>query len=159
MRASSKHFGRFGVVVLALCALLSGCRDARVYDHYEPVSDEGWGRNDTVRFAVPRQKQGRYAVNLGLRFNHRYPYRGVSLIVNYEQLPSHRTAADTVQLRLLTDKGQPAGRVGITSASVATRLRELSLQEGDSLYITVHHNMRRDQLTGINDVGLQLVKE
>ena len=159
MRANSKRRGSLVAVVLALGVLLSGCRDARVYDRFEPVSDDGWGRNDTVRFAVPRQKQGSYAVNLGLRFNHRYPYREVSLIVSYEWLPSRRTATDTVQLRLLNDKGQPTGRVGITSASVATRLRELSLHEGDSLYVTVHHNMRRDQLTGINDVGFQLVKE
>ena len=48
--------------------------------------------------------------------------------------------------------------MGITSASISAKVKELNLRDGDSLYVTVHHNMRRDQLTGVSDVGLQLVK-
>lgn len=138
--------------------LLASCRDARVYDHFEPVNDDGWGRNDTVRFVISRQKSCKVDVNLSLRVNHRFPYRDLSLIVCYETYPSGNVDPDTVQIHVLNEKGQPIGRMGITSASISAKVKELNLRDGDSLYVTVHHNMRRDQLTGVSDVGLQLVK-
>lgn len=97
-------------------------------------------------------------VNLSLRVNHRFPYRDLSLIVCYETYPSGNVDPDTVQIHVLNEKGQPIGRMGITSASISAKVKELNLRDGDSLYVTVHHNMRRDQLTGVSDVGLQLVK-
>lgn len=158
MKANSKLSTVFAVVAMVL-TLLCGCRDGRFYDHYEPVCDDGWGRNDTVRFAIPRQAKGDYRVNLGLRINHRYPYRDLSLIVCYKTLPSGHTVSDTVLLHLINEKGQPAGPMGITSAAISRQIKALRLQDGDSLYVTVHHNMRNDQLTGIIDVGLQLSSE
>lgn len=158
MKANSIFLTAITTMAMAV-TLLCGCRDSRVYDHYEPVSDEGWGRNDTVRFSVSRQFRGDYDVSLGLRFNHRYPYRDLSLILCYKVLPSGRTLSDTVLVHVFNAEGQPGGSVGITSSSISYRVRQLNLQEGDSLYVTVRHNMRNDQLPGISDVGLQLAKE
>ena len=83
--------------------LLASCRDARVYDHFEPVNDDGWGRNDTVRFAISRQKSCEVDVNLSLRVNHRFPYRDLSLIVCYETYPSGNVDPDTVQIHVLNE--------------------------------------------------------
>ena len=146
MKANRTFMAAITTLVMAV-TLLASCRDARVYDHFEPVNDDGWGRNDTVRFAISR-----------LRVNHRFPYRDLSLIVCYETYPSGNVDPDTVQIHVLNEKGQPIGRMGITSASISAKVKELNLRDGDSLYVTVHHNMRRDQLTGVSDVGLQLVK-
>ncbi len=157
MKANRTFMAAITTLVMAV-TLLASCRDARVYDHFEPVNDDGWGRNDTVRFAISRQKSCEVDVNLNLRVNHRFPYRDLSLIVCYETYPSGNVDPDTVQIHVLNEKGQPIGRMGITSASISAKVKELNLRDGDSLYVTVHHNMRRDQLTGVSDVGLQLVK-
>jgi hypothetical protein len=38
-------------------------------------------------------------------------------------------------------------------------VRQLQLQEGDSLHVVVRHNMKREILPGIFDVGIKLLKE
>lgn len=145
------------VICLMMAAtLLCGCQETRVYDHYEHVSDNGWSRNDTLHFPVQRLFAGEYDVTLGLRLGHNYPYRNISLIVSYQTLPGGKTVADTVQLNVLNEKGQSEGRMGITSATVRCKIKELQTREGDSIHITVNHNMRREDLPGISDVGIQL---
>ena len=66
MKANRTFMAAITTLVMAV-TLLASCRDARVYDHFEPVNDDGWGRNDTVCFAISRQKSCEVDVNLSQR--------------------------------------------------------------------------------------------
>lgn len=137
------------------------CTDSRAYDHYEPVELDGWGRNDTTRYCVPRQGEGKYAMQLGLRATQAYPYKTVSLIVEWKVIPNKersasRVAADTVVCRIIDDKGRLSGKSGVSSSELLQHVSSFRLNRGDSLFVTVRHIMSRDLLPGISDVGIQL---
>ena len=55
--------------------------DPRTYDRYKSVSLQGWSRNDTLSFDIPRQWEGNYQLDLCLRAAQTYPYRNISMII------------------------------------------------------------------------------
>ena len=67
----------FVITVMGMVA----CNDARVYDKYRALPIDGWVRTDTVTFNIPRQKEGMYSIDLGMRVFQNYPYKSITLIV------------------------------------------------------------------------------
>ena len=70
--------------IIALMVITMGvasCSDPRTYDQYRSVSLQGWSRNDTLSFDIPRQWEGNYQLDLCLRAAQTYPYRNISMII------------------------------------------------------------------------------
>lgn len=137
-------------------ALLSSCTNGLVYDQYHHTPLAGWEKNDTLFFDVARlQEAGLYTTDLGLRINGSYPFTGLTLIVTQTILPQRQTRRDTVNCELMTSRGTIKGQ-GLSYYQYTYHVASLKLQKGDSLHVSVRHDMKREILPGISDVGIQL---
>ena len=140
---------------LVFSSLFLSCDSQRVYDHFAHTPLQGWEKNDSLRFDVPPLKQpGAYTMTLSLRHNESYPFTSISLIVDQRIFPGKRGRTDTIKCELF-QKASPGGN-GVSTIQHEYPLHRLVLSKGDSLHISVRHNMKREILPGISDVGIRL---
>lgn len=146
--------------LLSLCLValvVAGCKNSRVYDHYEHTPLSGWEKNDTLFFDIPPVAQGgSFHEELSLRVNGAYPFMQLSMIVEQMQLPMGFHRADTLNLKLQDHDGRVMGH-GVNYFQYSFPITNLQLNSGDSLHVIVRHNMKREILPGIADVGFRLV--
>ncbi len=146
------------MIVVAVLTLCSACTGRKVYAHYNPTSMIGWDRADQLSFDVPAVKDsGLYATALGLRVNDFYPFTSLTLIVEQKILPARQVRQDTLTFTLVDDKGSVKGQ-GVSTYQYRLPVSTLALHQGDSLHITVRHNMKQEILTGITDVGIEVTR-
>lgn len=143
----------------------ASCNDPRTYDQYRGVSLQGWLRNDTLTFDIPRQWEGNYQLDLCLRAARTYPYRNISMIIErkvifYRQRKKReKTYNDTVNCEIINDKGILVGQKGITSTEIHQAITSFHLNRNDSMQVKIHHIMSRESLPGISDIGVRLLKK
>src|SRR3712207_6790400 len=134
---------RLCFTLFILVALLSSCTQGLVYDQYHHTPLAGWEKNDTLFFNVGRmQEAGLYTTDLGLRINGSYPFTGLTLIICQTVWPSRQTKCDTVNCELISSQGTIKGQ-GLSYYQYNYHVTSLSLQRGDSLHISVRHDMKR----------------
>ena len=142
----------------------TSCSDPRTYDQYKSVSLQGWQRNDTRTFDIPRQWEGNYQLDLCLRAAQTYPYRNLSVIIERKVIyfrqrkKLEKTYNDTVNCEVINVKGTLVGHKGITSTEILQAVTSFRLNRNDSLQVKIHHIMNRESLPGISDVGIRLLK-
>lgn len=98
---------------------------------------------------------GVFTANLGLRINSSFPFMGLTLIVDQTVYPSHLTKSDTINCQLIDKNGNSKG-LGISYYQYNFKINQVSLNKGDSLVVRVRHNMKREILPGISDIGYSL---
>jgi len=144
-----------GLIILAMAA----CQQRAAFSHYEPVPLNGWNREDTVKFTFgPVAENNSFSETLGLRANLDYPFTNLSLIVEQEVMPSGTVHCDTLDISMIDVDGSPKGK-GVNHYQYDIPLNTISLLTGDSLFVSVRHNMKRENLPGISDIGLTLEKQ
>ena len=144
------------IVVVSLVIL--ACKTSTVYYHFESTPIAGWERNDTLKFSVPALKEaGGYREDISLRLNSDYPFMGLTIIVDQTVFPGQRHVSDTVNCRVVDEEGNVKGR-GLGFYEYDYPLTHLRLNAGDSLQINVRHNMKREILPGVADVGIRVMK-
>lgn len=145
-------------VALILCILFAACNEKKVYDTFRHTPLAGWEKNDSLAFDVPKLKaSGHYQSALALRINNEYPFMGLTLIVEQTVHPTHIKHVDTLNCALIGANGVPKGQ-GIGYYQYAFDITSMDLHEGDSLHISVRHDMKREILPGISNVGVSLTK-
>ncbi len=138
--------------------LCASCTGNKVYDHYDHTPIAGWEKIDTLKFDVPPlKKSGLYATSMGLRINNSFPFISMTLIVEQTVLPANRTVIDTINCPLTDKNGRVRGK-GIGLYQYRFPVSVMTLHENDSLHITVRHNMKREILPGVSDVGIELAR-
>lgn len=158
MRRASRSTRGVLMFAVALLGLFPSCNRKTIYNHYEHTPIVGWEKNDTLTFDVsPVRDSGIYYEELRLRTNGQYPFKGLSLVVEQTVLPLAYTHHDTLSCTLVDDNSNVKGK-GVTSYQYNFHLTNLRLNKGDSLHICVRHNMKREILRGVADVGLLLRK-
>lgn len=142
-----------------LLALLAACIGDKVYYSYDHTPLNGWEKNDTLIFGVPKmQAEGLYKSHLLLRVSQAYPFMSLALIVEQTVLPSNQTHTDTLKCRLIDEKGQTKGQ-GLNYYQYTFPINSLRLHAGDSLQIKVRHDMKREILPGVSDIGIQITHQ
>ena len=145
-------------VLLAAAAVLAlgSCTGNKVYDQYQHTPLAGWEKNDTLTFSVPRlQEQADYSSYLMLRINETFPFMGLTLIVEQKVLPSLETHIDTLRCSLIDKSGNFNGQ-GVSYHQYRFPVTTMRLCAGDSLQISVRHDMKREILPGISDLGIMI---
>ena len=146
-------------LLLTVVVALAACNRKTVYAHYEHTPMTGWDKSDTLAFDVPTIKAGgAYKEDIGLRLVNTYPFQGLSLVIKQTILPSGYTHSDTVFYNLFDRKGNTKGP-GVSFYQYQFHFNTLQLREGDSLHICVKHNMKREIMPGIADVGIRIDRE
>lgn len=145
--------------MLCLGLFLSSCIDKCIYDHYEHTTVGGWEKNDALTFDIPSLKEsGRYSMSLGLRTSEAYPFQNLSLVVEQTSFPAKKKTVDVVNCNIADRQGTMLGN-GITLYQYTMPIRKKFHMRGDSLHITVRHNMKREILPGIVDIGIKIDRE
>ena len=138
--------------------LLMACRDDTVYHRYLHTNRAGWERNDTLRFLIPPVKEaGRYSEELGLRTDGNYPFMTLTLIVEQSKGDAGILRCDTVECKLINKQGRPTG-TGLNHYQYTFPLATVDLEQEEPLRIVIRHDMKRELLPGIMDVGIQMTK-
>ena len=146
---------------------LSSCEDSLVYDSYIHTPIAGWEKNDILSFEIPPlASSGYYQEHLGLRINGAYPFMGLTLIVQQTVYPKEHKKMDkiekidTIQCKLIDNNGATKGQ-GISSYQYSFPINIYHFDENDSIHVTIRHDMKREILPGISDIGLKIsrVKE
>ena len=155
-----------GACVMTL--LLTACKWQTVYNHYEHTPIAGWEKNDTLTFCIgPLKAGGEYIEEVGLRISSDYPFTGLNLIVEQTVTSGEKNRAlverddqvqersDTLTCSLVDQQGRAKGR-GISHYQYLFHLTTLKINEGDMLYVAIRHDMKREILPGIADIGVKL---
>ncbi len=147
------------IISIFAIALLCSCGDGPAFMEYKHTPQSGWEKNDTISFCVPAaEKSGDYALTLLLRTDNTFPFMSVEMLVDVTEERSLQHERYTMICELTNERGITKGN-GINlfqhSFPIATR----HLEPGDSLHVTVRHNMKREILPGIPDVGLLLTEQ
>lgn len=137
-------------------ACLLACKGNKVYDDFQHTNLSGWEKNDHIVFEIPPvSESGTYESVLSMRITHEFPFKSVTLIVTQSVYPEERIVADTLKCDLIGDNGLPMGR-GVSYYQYDFPVGKQHLNKGDSVSISVRHDMKREILPGISDVGISL---
>lgn len=138
---------------------LAACNRRLVYDKYQSTPVAGWEKNDTLSFGIsPVDSAASYEARLGLRVTDAYPFTALTLIVEQHVFPSDEVRVDTVQCQLADARGNAVGK-GVSYHQYQFHVATVQLQHGDSIHVRVRHDMKREILPGVSDVGMSLLRE
>lgn len=111
-------------------------------------------RNDTLCYEADMlYYEGNCNMELGIRINNLYPYQNISIIV--EWLNGVVSKTDTID-KMFYNKELEFSEVGIGLYQYVFPFEELSVNAGDTISLRVRHNMSKEILPGISDVGIQI---
>lgn len=146
------------LVSLALLGATAACDRKTVYDHYEHTPVAGWEKNDTLTFGpIKIDQTGDYRECVGLRINGTFPFQSLCLVVEQRIYPQGTIYVDTMNCRVVNRDGSERGE-GVSYYQFDFDGPERVLNAGDSIYVYVRHNMKREILPGVSDVGIRITK-
>lgn len=147
------------ITITMVLLLLTGCKDGWVFSHYDHATTVGWEKNDAISFDIPPlEESGTYAMTLGLRLTDEFPFRNLHLVVQQTAYPSKRKHTDLVVCKVVDTQGSMLGN-GVSLYQYTLPVRKDFFKHGDSIHVEVKHNMKREILPGIADVGIILKKD
>lgn len=147
------------LLLFLLSALLAACNNNKVYDEFVHAPIKGWEKNDSLAFSIPSlEETGNYGLQLQMRTDNSFPFMSVVLIIDQKVIPGDTIYSDTLNCHVTDERGHTKGS-GINIYQHEFSISNRHLNKGDSLYITVRHDMKREMLPGISDIGLVLSKE
>lgn len=147
------------ILTLTVAAFFASCNNKAVYSHYEHVPQEGWERIDTLFFEVPPVKEaGIYQEEIGIRTDIGFPFQSLALNVAQDVLPQGEHFQTTKNCVLYDETGMERGS-GISRFQTVVYLTDVKLNAGESIRICITHNMRREMMTGVSDIGIILTRK
>ncbi len=147
---------------MALLAVgtLSSCQPNCLYHSFQTFNEEGWNKSDTLVFDVSKEQivEGNYNLQVELRNTQELKFKELWLVVYANNDDSLRFKSDTLQCKLVNEKGRFVGsglnRYYQTTHNVGT----LHLSKQHNVRIKLAHYMKKGRLQGIHDVGIRLTR-
>ena len=146
-------------MMLMTALLLTACNYYnKVYDKYVHADARGWEKNEPITFGIDSLDEGgQFAMVLGLRIGDNYPFQNLQIVVDQTIYPSQQTLHDVIECQVTDRNGIMLGQ-GVSIHQHTLPVRRYHYQKGDSITVRVRHNMKREILPGIMDVGIMLKK-
>lgn len=152
----NKHLLR--VALLAAVVLFCACNRQKVYSHFQHVSATGWEKTDTLFYDIPPVvEDGTYREELGLRIDNTFPFQSLTLEIIQTILPKGGQKSYTKTCPLIDKKGNMKG-AGVSNFQYTFFIDNIRLNRDDSIHISLIHNMKREIMPGVSDVGITLTK-
>ncbi len=146
------------ISTIAVALFLVACDRKTVFDQYVHTPLNGWEKNDTIAFAIDSILQGgEYAEEIGVRTNGKYPFTSLTLAVHQTIQPSGEVHDTTINCTFMGKNDQPAGN-GIGYSQFSFPLKTVRMETGDTLKVIIRHNMKREILPGVSDIGFKLTR-
>lgn len=155
-----KNSMRNKIILLLIVALgIVSCDDKIIYHHYEHIPNYVWEKNDTLMFTIPPVvEEGTYEEQLEMRINGDFPFMSLTLLIDEHIYPLERSCRYSYTCQLMDKNGMPLGE-GVSFYQYHFNINEQRLNKGDSLQVFVVHNMKRELMPGISDIGIRLRKK
>lgn len=156
MRRVSRRLG-VGLAFL----LWVGCTDADIaWSGFQPVDPQGWSLDSTLVLDVEPEEANRgYALEMAVHHTVDYPYSNLFLFRNIV-LEQDTLYSDTLELSLADEYGEWHGKGSGMVREMVFPYRQnlLRFEESGAYHFTFAHGMRDTQLTGIERIGLRLIR-
>ena len=146
-------------VAVIATATFASCFQKTHFFEYKSINIDGWERNDFVDYRVKAvEEDGFYTEIIGVRANNDYPFKTLSLIINQNVVSNtnmrrNSFKSDTLTIDIYDNEGMINGS-GVNLHQFEIPFKTMKMQKGDSLYLTIRHNMSRRVIEGISDVGV-----
>lgn len=148
------------LTALFIIALIgSSCRNRSYYSDYVALPGATWSSNNPVLFNAPVDDTITPAdIELIIRTNPGYPYRNLFLFFTTTS-PGGLSIRDTVEYVLSNEKGERFGKGtgSIMSLKVPFKVNVIFPEQGVYRF-KIEQGMRREELEGIEDIGLRIIK-
>ena len=155
-----KRSGSLSVVIALLLVILYSCSTDTVYHENVMLPSEGWDKNHPVVFNVNISDSiNNFEFGLNIRNTNSYRYSNLYLFLITE-FPNGNISRDTLECILANNEGKWLGK-----GWGDIKENDIVLKSGLRFPLTgeyifhVQQAMRVDTLTGINDIGLSIIKE
>ena len=149
----------YAIIILLALLMLCGCQQQVAYHAFRHIYEPGWDKTDTLYFDIsPVAKDGNYRLDAELRTDKNYPFQKLTIEIEQTVYPSKEKYHDVIDCDLISEEGVIEGD-GISYFQYQFHVRDLSLHKGDSVHICLTHNMKREIMPGITDVGVRLISE
>ncbi|MCD8282175.1 MAG: gliding motility lipoprotein GldH [Prevotella sp.] len=149
-------------ILIYVCAALipvgvCSCDNKKTaYVHYEHVSGEHWERGDVKSFSCPPLSYGGdYDLSVLLRADRSFPFMNITLAADVTVYPSGERATRTFVCPIFDERGNTCG-TGIGLYQYVYPITTRMLCAGDSLSVSIRHDMQDGILPGIADVGVKI---
>ena len=155
-------------VTIFMLALLVSCNNETVYHKFVNIEGGKWTKQNKFTFeAGSFDSDMTVDESVELRLWARdYPYGNISILVEQTLFPAKTKTVDTLTYVFSGRQGdRETGRQGDRETrnpdgpaffQVSMPLKTLSLHKGDSLSVTLRHNMKCMALPGVVDVGFRM---
>lgn len=158
---SNKHSLIFILASLVL-PILWGCEydSTTVIDRYQSLPPKGWDRQNVLTFSLDSvAHSATYNFKVYARTTRDIQFQSISVVVEQHLRRPYFTARDTVEIKLTDDMGNIEGK-GLYLYNTEAQLKHpIKLRKGQRGTIKLSHIMRRNQLLGIKDVGIELTQQ
>lgn len=155
----SKSLSLFAI--LFIVSLISACQGNEAYFRFEELKRAEWGRYDTLYYEIDSIETNKlHTVYLEVTNNVNYPYQNLWLFVQ-DNLPDSIFHEHKVECRLADESGKwiGAGFGSLYQSSFIYKTRVIFSDDRKNYRMKIVHGMRDELLTGIERVGVKIVKE
>jgi gliding motility-associated lipoprotein GldH len=155
-----KRINRFSfIIALIFFLVLSSCNSKVVYTNTHAMKGEVWKLADTPIFEVPvTDTLTSNNVVFTVRNGASFPFRNIYLFVSTTS-PDGKTITDTLQYNLADERGKWYGKGfgDIHELNLPYKSNVFFPRKGNYVF-KIQHGMRMENLKGIYDIGLKIVK-
>lgn len=145
--------------LLTMVMMLSSCRNRSYYSDSVIIPGASWSSDSSILFNAPvNDTTTSFDIGLTIRTNPEYPFRNLFLFFTTTS-PGGVSIRDTVEYLLSNEKGERfgTGAGAITSLNVPFKANVIFPDQGIYRF-RIEQGMRREELTGIVDIGLSITK-
>ncbi len=160
MRRKAKSLLTANAILLA-AGLLASCQPDCLYHSFQTFGEEGWNKSDTLVFDLSKEtiEEGDYDLQVELRNTPELKFKDLWLVVYANNADSLQFESDTLQCRLVNDKGRYVGSGLNRYYQTTHHVKTLHLSKRHDVRIKLAHYMKKGRLTGIHDAGIRLTKK
>lgn len=158
MKANRKEHWAY-LLILFGCYLSIACDKNRVFEEYQGMNELKWAISDTVSFELVPTTSDTVMSSIGVKYNDRFAFH--NLYVRYllkDSLGNHLQDS-LINIFLFDPKtGKPLGDGYGNVFTLFDTLPLLHLQQNQGLKVQLIQYMRKEQLEGIEAVGLKIIR-
>jgi len=151
---------KFLYILIFFLVVFSSCDSKYVFEDYRNMSHEGWDRDSAVVFNMPVNNIDHlYKMYVNVRNMGNYSKRNLWLSVNIIY-PDGRLFRDTVEFYLADEYGIWEGKgIGDLYDNQFLYKKNIFLPSVGAYLVSISHCMKKKNLKGIMDIGIQLESE
>jgi len=144
-------------IILILLSMVA-CDENRVFEKYTEISNYSWGWDNTIPFEVEINDTNIfYNVYINVRHNVNYEFRNLWILIHHT-FPSGKKFDKRIELTLADKEGKWYGTCMSDICDRQVSQGNTYFPEIGTYHFEFEHNMRKNPLPHIMEVGLRIEK-